>query len=299
MNLLPWILVDLLWVLLLILAGKVYTLRKSARQLREGMAQQLERETNTLLAVSSGDREMRALADALNGQLAQLRAERQRYQHGDLELKEAITNISHDLRTPLTAIVGYLALLEGEEKSETVERYLSQISNRTQVLHQLSEELFAYALLTAPQPLHPQRVDLRGLVEEALLSYCGAMEQRGMEPTIQLPEGRVERNLDPTAAGRVLSNIISNALKYSAGDFSVTMTPDGVITFANSAPDLNPVLVQRLFDRFFTVETARHSTGLGLSIAKLLTQQMEGTLEAKYQEGQLVITLSFPDSSAY
>ncbi len=294
MKLLPWILVALLGVLLLILAGKVYTLRKSARQLREGMAQQLERETNTLLAVSSGDREMRALADALNGQLAQLRAERQRYQHGDLELKEAITNISHDLRTPLTAIVGYLALLEGEEKSETVERYLSQISNRTQVLHQLSEELFAYALLTAPQPLHPQRVDLRGLVEEALLSYCGAMEQRGMEPTIQLPEGRVERNLDPTAAGRVLSNIISNALKYSAGDFSVTMTPDGVITFANSAPDLNPVLVQRLFDRFFTVETARHSTGLGLSIAKLLTQQMEGTLEAKYQEGQLVITLSFP-----
>ena len=294
MNLLPWILVALLGVLLLILAGKVYTLRKSARQLREGMAQQLERETNTLLAVSSGDREMRALADALNGQLAQLRAERQRYQHGDLELKEAITNISHDLRTPLTAIVGYLALLEGEEKSEAVERYLSQISNRTQVLHQLSEELFAYALLTAPQPLHPQRVDLRGLVEEALLSYCGAMEQRGMEPTIQLPAGRVERNLDPTAAGRVLSNIISNALKYSAGDFAVTMTPDGVITFANSAPDLNPVLVQRLFDRFFTVETARHSTGLGLSIAKLLTQQMEGTLEAKYQEGQLVITLSFP-----
>lgn len=299
MKLLPWILVALLGVLLLILAGKVYTLHKSARQLREGMAQQLERETNTLLSVSSGDREMRALADALNGQLAQLRAERQRYQHGDLELKEAITNISHDLRTPLTAIVGYLALLEGEEKSETVERYLSQISNRTQVLHQLSEELFAYALLTAPQPLHPQRVDLRGLVEEALLSYCGAMEQRGMEPTIQLPEGRVERNLDPTAAGRVLSNIISNALKYSAGDFAVTMTPDGVITFANSAPDLNPVLVQRLFDRFFTVETARHSTGLGLSIAKLLTQQMEGSLEAKYQEGQLVITLSFPDSSAY
>lgn len=155
MKLLPWILVSLLGAFLLILAGKVYTLRKSARQLREGMAQQLERETNTLLAVSSGDREMRALADALNGQLAQLRAERQRYQHGDLELKEAITNISHDLRTPLTAIVGYLALLEGEEKSEAVERYLSQISNRTQVLHQLSEELFAYALLTAPQPLTP------------------------------------------------------------------------------------------------------------------------------------------------
>lgn len=294
MKVLPWILVALLGLATLLLAGKLYSIRKSARQLRQGLAQRLAGETNTLLTLSSGDGEMKALANDLNHQLSQLRAERQRYQQGDLELKEAITNISHDLRTPLTAMVGYLELLEREEKSEKVERYLSQISNRTQVLHQLSEELFAYSLLTAPQPLHPQPVDLRGLVEEALLSHYGAMEQRGMVPAIQLPEGRVERNLDPTAAGRVLSNIISNALKYSAGDLSVTMTEDGVITFANSAPELNEVLVQRLFDRFFTVETARHSTGLGLSIAKLLTQQMGGSIQAHHREGQLILTLAFP-----
>ena len=294
MNDWAWMIAAGIIIIIGVLLLKVILLKKSAREIRSAFVEKVNNPTNTLIHISSHDKDMRELASSINAELQVFHESRQRFEHGDLELKEAITNISHDLRTPLTAIVGYLALLEGEEKSETVERYLSQISNRTQVLHQLSEELFAYALLTAPQPLHPQRVDLRGLVEEALLSYCGAMEQRGMEPTIQLPAGRVERNLDPTAAGRVLSNLISNALKYSAGDFSVTMTPDGVITFANSAPDLNPVLVQRLFDRFFTVETARHSTGLGLSIAKLLTQQMEGTLEAKYQEGQLVITLSFP-----
>lgn len=294
MKLLPWVLVALLVVLVLVLGTKVYLMRKSARELRQGMAQKLAGATNTLLTLSSGDKEMRKLAADLNHQLAQLREERQQYQHGDLELKEAITHISHDLRTPLTAIVGYLELLEREEKSQPVARYLSQISNRTEVLRQLSEELFAYSVVTAPQPLHPQPVDLRGRLEETLLSYYGAMEQRGMVPTVHLPETRVERTLDSTAVGRVLGNIISNALKYSAGDFSVTMTPDGVMTFANSAPDLNPILVDRLFDRFFTVETARHSTGLGLSIAKLLTQQMGGSIQARYQEGQLVITLFFP-----
>lgn len=296
MKVLPWLIVALLALVVLLLAGKIYSMRKAARQLRAGFAQRLTQDTNTLLTLSCGDGEMKALANDLNRQLSQLQEERQRYQQGDLELKEAITNISHDLRTPLTAMVGYLELLKREEKSEKVEQYLSQISNRTQVLHQLSEELFAYSLLTAPQPLHPQPVDLRGLVEEALLSHYGAMEQRGMTPTIQLPQGRVARILDPTAVGRVLGNLLSNALKYSTGDLSVTLTEDGVLTFTNSAPELNEVLVQRLFDRFFTVDTARRSTGLGLSIAKLLTQQMGGTLEAAYQEGKLVITLAFPHS---
>lgn len=81
--------------------------------------------------------------------------------------------------------------------------------------------------------------------------------------------------------------------QVSAGDFTVTMTEDGVITFANSAPDFNPLLVERLFDRFFTVETARHSTGLGLSIAQQLTQRLGGSIHARYQEGQLILTLSF------
>ncbi len=293
MKILPWVLVTLLAVVALVLLGKVYLMRKSARQLREGMAQRLAGDTNTLLTLSSGDCQMRLLAHALNEQLVQLRQERCRLQQGDLELKEAITNISHDLRTPLTAIYGYLDLLEGEEMSQAVARYLSQISNRTQAMGQLTEELFRYSVVTSVQELHPQTVDLRSLVEEALLSYCGAMEQRGMVPTIHLPQTRVERTLDPTAAGRILSNIISNALRYSAGDFTATMTEDGVITFANSAPDFNPLLVERLFDRFFTVETARHSTGLGLSIAQQLTQRLGGSIHARYQEGQLILTLSF------
>ena len=94
---------------------------------------------------------MRRLTESINRELRSLRRERRRFQQGDLELKEAVTNISHDLRTPLTAICGYLDLLEQEEKSQNVQRYLSQIEDRTMALRQLTEELFCYSVLSCAQ----------------------------------------------------------------------------------------------------------------------------------------------------
>ena len=87
---------------------------------------------------------------------------------------------------------------------------------------------------------------------------------------MRLPEEKVERLLDPAALSRVLGNILTNALKYSAGDLEVTLEERGRLTISNAAPGLDPVTAGRLFDRFYTVEAARNSTGLGLSIAKEL-----------------------------
>jgi hypothetical protein len=206
-----------------------------------------------------------------------------------LELKEAVTNISHDLRTPLTAICGYLDLLEREEKSESVERYLSQIENRIEALKALTEELFRYSVVTSTQDLKLERLDLVRALEESLLSFYGVMQEKAIQPEISLPEGPVYRELDAAALNRIFSNIISNAVKYSDGDFSVTMKEDGSVTFTNTAKELNAVSVGRLFDRFYTVEASRNSTGLGLSIAKLLTERMGGSIEASYQSEQLHI----------
>ena len=89
------------------LAVKIALLRRAARELREGLTERLEGEdTNTLLTLPTRDRDMRALASDLNGQLRLLRERRQRYQQGDLTVKEAVTEVAHDLRTPLTAIRG-------------------------------------------------------------------------------------------------------------------------------------------------------------------------------------------------
>jgi hypothetical protein len=257
--------------------------------LRADLREHLATDTNTLLSVSSSDRHFRKFVHDLNQELRLLRRQRQRYVSGDRELKEAVTNISHDLRTPLTAICGYLDLLEREEKSESMVRYLSQIENRMEALKALTEELFRYSVVTSTQELNFARLDMVRALEESLLSFYGIMQEKGIQPQLHLPEGPVYRELDAAALNRIFSNIISNAIKYSDGDFSVTMKEDGRITFTNTAKELSAVTVGRLFDRFYTVEASRNSTGLGLSIAKLLTERMGGRIEAAYQEEQLHI----------
>lgn len=286
-----WVLAAGFALLALGLGWKVALLRHGIKGLRRDLAERRGQDTNTLLSLPCRDRELRRLASALNQELRALRQERLRYQQGDKELKEAVVNISHDLRTPLTAISGYLQLLQGQDLPPDTQRYLEQIGGRAQAMKRLTEELFRYSVVVSEENLAREPVDLRRAVEEALLSFYGALEGRGIEPQVRLPEEKVERLLDPAAVNRVLGNILTNALKYSAGDLEVTLEESGRLTFSNSAPGLDPVAAGRLFDRFYTVEAARNSTGLGLSIAKELTQRMGGSIGAELHGGTLTVWL--------
>ena len=136
-------------------------------------------------------------------------------------------------------------------------------------------------------------MDVVRALEESLLSFYAVMQEKGIQPEIKLPEEPVYRELDAGAVNRIFSNIISNVLKYSDGDLSVVMDTDGSITFTNTAHNLNAVTVGRLFDRFYTVEASRNSTGLGLSIAKMLTERMSGSISAQYQNKRLYVTIDF------
>ena len=286
-----WVLAAGLALLALGLGLKVALLRHGIKGLRRDLVERRGQDTNTLLSLPCRDRELRRLASALNDELRALRQERLRYQQGDKELKEAVVNISHDLRTPLTAISGYLQLLKSQELPPDAQRYLGQIESRTESMKRLTEELFRYSVVMSEENLAREPVDLRRAVEEALLSFYGALEGRGIEPQVRLPETPVIRQLDPAAVNRVLGNILTNALKYSAGDLEVTLEESGRLTFSNAAPGLDPVTAGRLFDRFYTVEAARNSTGLGLSIAKELTQRMGGEMGAELHGGTLTVWL--------
>lgn len=288
-----WAFVGILICVILILLAKVFVMHKATKEIEQELHERLTMDTNMLISISSRDRYMKRLASSINIQLRKLRSERHRFQQGDLELKEAVTNISHDLRTPLTAICGYLDLLKKEDKSADVERYLVQIEDRAEALKRLTEELFRYSIVTSTNDYTMEKIDLRRVLEESLIAFYGTMTQKGITPEINIPEERIERILDPSAVNRIFSNIISNAVKYSEGDFSVTMNTDGRITFANTVKSLNAVDVGKLFDRFYTVETGRKSTGLGLSIAKVLTERMGGTIYAEYRDSRLYIIVDF------
>ena len=291
------------WVVLIIIALAfcvvglllyLLSLRASLKEVARELNDKLKTDTNTLISISSGDRAMRTLASEINCQLQALRKERLKLQHGDMELKNAVTNISHDLRTPLTAICGYLDLLTQEPQSEKSERYLSVIRERTDAMRGLTEELFRYSVIAGTtEELHFEPVCLNDILEQSLVGFYGALSECEIVPDIELPEQPIERTLDRHALRRIFDNILSNAVKYSDGDLAVSLLPDGTVTFSNSAPSLSRVQAERLFDRFYTVETARNSTGLGLSIAKLLTEKMGGTITAEYENGHLQICIGF------
>ena len=290
-----WAAAAVLAAVVLALGVKLWLLRRGAKALRLGLSQKLREDTNTLLSLPCRDKELRRLASSLNEELRLLRKERLRYQQGDRELKEAVVNVSHDLRTPLTALSGYVELLKGEALSPAGQRYLSQIEDRAQAMQAMTEELFRYSLAAEETALTLEPVDLRAAVEEALLSFYGAFQQKGVVPQLSLPQGPVTRQLDKAALSRVLGNILTNALKYSPGELAVALSPAGGLTFSNPAPGLDPVSAGRLFHRFYTVESSAQSTGLGLSIARELTQRLGGTISARWESGRLQVELTFPE----
>ena len=281
-------------VLIAALILKIHLLRKSAGEISRAFEDRLSQNTNTLIDISSRDRCMRSLAADINRQLRLLRQERQRCQQGDAELKAAVTNISHDLRTPLTAICGYLDLLAREDCSDEARRYLDIIRGRADSLRELTEELFRYSVIVSEEK-EPEleAVSLNAALEESIASAYASLSAAGIDPCIHIPEETIMKKLDKSLLSRIFGNILSNAAKYSDGDLFIALSPEG-IRFQNTASRLDKLQAERLFDRFYTVESARSSTGLGLSIAKELTEKMGGSISAEYEKSSLTVILRFP-----
>ncbi len=284
--------IGLLAAALALCVVKIILMKKAAREIRSQYARKLHDDTNTQIDISSADKDMRALADDINKQLTVMRKEYLKNHQGNLELKDAITNVSHDLRTPLTAICGYLDMISKTDDKQTIEKYLKIIQERTEVMKQLTEELFRYSVILTDDSLkQTEDVCVNRLLEESLASFFPALTAKGITPQIEITNKRIVRNINAAALERVFSNILNNAVKYADGDLSVRMDETGVITFANTSESLSPLQVEQLFDRFYTVETARNSTGLGLSIARTLVENMGGKIYAQYTDGKLIITI--------
>ena len=289
-----WITISCLMIIIFILLLKLYLLQKSAREIETAFNEKLITDSNTLIDISSKDKYMRHLANSINTQLRTLRKERHYFQQGNLELKNAVTNISHDLRTPLTAICGYLDLLEQTENSETAEQYIAVIKERTGLLTQLTEELFRYSvILSTKEQLVCEPVVINPILEESIAAFYTVLKQRGIVPQIQLTETKIIKDLDRSALTRIFSNLLSNVIKYSDGDLKITLSENGEIIFSNMASGLDEIQVGKLFERFYTVETACKSTGLGLSSSKMLVEEMGGCILADFEKNRLTIRIRF------
>ncbi len=285
-------------IVILILCWKLFRMKRAAKEIAAEFTDRLQTDTNTPIGISTTDRDMCALADSINKQLLILREEHLLYHQGNTELKRAIANISHDLRTPLTAICGYLDMLKKTDDPAAKQRYLEIMTGRAEMMKHLTEELFRYSvILSDEREAQTEVIFVNQLLAESISSFYPVFSKRGITPQISIPEKKIIRRANREDLTRVFSNLLNNAAKYSEGDLAVTLTESGEILFTNTASGLTAVQTEQLFDRFYTVETAHYSTGLGLSIARKLLEQMGGSISASYADGKLTFSLLLPETA--
>ena len=279
---------------ILILTVKLILMKRSLRAMAKDFREITKTDTNAVLSVSSRDKDVRLLAKELNDTIKDVRKAYLRYNEGDMEMKMSITNISHDLRTPLTAILGRIELLRDADKSDEVREALDIIENRARYMKDLTEELFEYSvILSSDEEPIKEEILINQLLEDSLLNHYAALTRAGLDVEVDITEEKIVRKVNKKQIDRIFSNLMSNAIKYSDGDLKITLTDDAKVTFSNKAHNLSKLEVEKLFNRFYTVESARNSTGLGLAIARKFMVENGGNVEAKYEDGRLSLILLF------
>ncbi|MNN09208.1 Sensor histidine kinase YycG [compost metagenome] len=253
-----------------------------------------EGDTGKKIDVALFDQKLEELAGQINRQsrlIVEAEAQKKRIQQ---EFRQAAVNMSHDIRTPLTSILGYIQLLEADTiTAEDKREYVGIVKNRTKRLQALLNDFFELAVIESPDDyLKTEKIEMTDLISDILVDFYDSFNERGITPTIRLAEERVRIYADESAVRRVVENLLVNTAKYANGQVEICFERQGEsvsLTIINEAKELVGSDVSLLFDRFYTADRARsaQTSGLGLSIAKSLMNKMGGTLTAELQGEQL------------
>lgn len=271
---------------------KIYFLKKTIKEIDNSFDYILKSDTNNIISVTSEDADLKQLANTLNNELKDLRGKQLQYENGNQELKRLITDISHDLRTPLTAINGYIELLGEEQLNEKQKEYVKIIDNKTNELTSLTEQLRDLSVgMDLERKYKKETCCINDLLEETIASYYNSFKEKNIVPNINICEKKIYKNIDKDMIIRVFENLISNIIKYSDSNCNIILQDDGKIYFINKASKLDVTTVRKIFDRYYTVENMKKYSGLGLSIAKQLVEMNGGTITAKYIKGELYIEI--------
>ena len=278
------------------LTVKIALMKRAMRQIADEFGARMRDESDTSVGSPDRDKDLCRLVDVLNRELHTMRATERACGKSLTDLNRAVANLSHDLRTPLTAIGGYLTLLSETDDPAEREQYLKVLGERTAVMRQLTEELLQYSVIVSDDHTQDtEELSINTVLAESIAGAYPMLTERGIAPEVTLPDTPVIRKANRTELSRMFANLLTNAVRYSDGDLSVTLAVNGDVTFANAASGLDPVLAGQLFDRFFTVETGAKGVGLGLSIVRTLAERMGGSAEAKYTDGRLEVTVHLPE----
>lgn len=257
------------------------------------------KDTNQLLTILARQKDITNLVNMLNNQLTENRISKIQIKRLNKNFRDSITNISHDLRTPLTTAGGYVQMLQSDVTEDEKQEYLAIVLERQNTVKKLLEQLFEYVRIESGEIVYEQvPIDAKSVFLDVLTMYYDDFFKMKQEPTIIFPDTPCIINGDEQGLKRIFSNIIFNSITHGNGDFNFEIQEiNGYsFTFSNISEPMKKDDLNCVFDRSYTKDKSRNkkTTGLGLSIAKEIVNQLDGKINAYYHNDRFSIVVSFP-----
>ena len=296
-----------LWIIIVILAAGTGILaiclicyEKQVRHLKKQLEFLKAEDSNQLLTSVCAVGQTGEMINVMNQVLEKMREEQRKLYRANRSYRESITGISHDIRTPLTSMKGYVQLLEHPGTSkEKKEQYLRTVERRMEDLTELLNQLFEYARLEAGElELNREKLNVTNLFVETVSMFYEDFAKKSCEPTVDVPREPCFVYGDAHAWQRVTENLIKNALVHGTGGYAFSLLLEqgqAVMRIANETKTIQERDLEQIFERFYTTDQSgnRRSTGLGLAIAREFTEKMGGRIQASLKQGIFEVEVRF------
>jgi len=296
-----------MYIIIGILAGIIilqsiimWKYQRQVKDICRQLAFLMKHDSNMLIQREFGLGGIGMLSDRLNDLLELRRKEKQYYQEKETLIADTYTNLSHDIRTPLTSLDGYFQLMEACENVEEQRRYLNIIHERIHSLNEMLEELFMFTKLkNESYRLELTSCCINRILKETVFSYYDDWVRREIQPDIQITEEQLYIDGNKQGLSRIIQNVIKNGLDHGEKKIRIVLKREqnqAVLRISNQVIASEKIDIEHVFDRFYKADAARSktSTGLGLSIAREFVRRMNGEIGAKIEENEFIVEMSFP-----
>ncbi len=296
-----------MYIIIGILAGIIilqsiimWKYQRQVKDICRQLAFLMKHDSNMLIHREFGLGGIGMLSDRLNDLLELRRKEKQYYQEKETLIADTYTNLSHDIRTPLTSLDGYFQLMEACENVEEQRRYLNIIHERIHSLNEMLEELFMFTKLkNESYRLELTSCCINRILKETVFSYYDDWVRREIRPDIQITEEQLYIDGNKQGLSRIIQNVIKNGLDHGEKKIRIVLKREqnqAVLRISNQVTASEQIDIEHVFDRFYKADAARSktSTGLGLSIAREFVRRMNGEIGAKIEENEFIVEMSFP-----
>ena len=295
-----------MYIIIGILAGIIilqsiimWKYQRQVKDICRQLAFLMKHDSNMLIHREFGLGGIGMLSDRLNDLLELRRKEKQYYQEKETLIADTYTNLSHDIRTPLTSLDGYFKLMEACENVEEQRRYLNIIHERIHSLNEMLEELFMFTKLkNESYRLELTSCCINRILKETVFSYYDDWVRREIQPDIQITEEQLYIDGNKQGLSRIIQNVIKNGLDHGEKKIRIVLKREqnqAVLRISNQVTASEQIDIEHVFDRFYKADAARSktSTGLGLSIAREFVRRMNGEIGAKIEENEFIVEMRF------